>query len=216
MSALHLHRGAPYQVTTLARDQSPSGRRECGFRIECGEHGCTEIASIPGPPNFPPDVVIDKFKKKGWFVSDRGPKRNRCPDHARAARAAPIERPSRAATAAELLFKSPAELEAMYAARDAAPPAAPNVVARIPRQRVATPQAPPPQAAPMRRTATPATLKTQVFRQLGIDGDLDKIHRSVSNMLKLTQQHVRTLEAVMVTVEDAQRRIGQMPEARHA
>lgn len=215
MSAFDLHRHAPYRAITLKRDQSPVGRAESGFRIECGAEGCGEFHEISGPPTLPPDQVMNKFKDKHWVVSDRGPRRNRCPTHARGERQTPA--PRRQLTAADRLFMSPADLAAYEAAQPPTPAPAQAPAPKVKRPRIATPQAgPPPTPIRPRPPQTATTLKTQVFRQLGIDGDLDKIHRTAFNMLKLTRQHVLNLEALMLTIEDAQKRIGQQPEARRA
>lgn len=203
---LDVHRRAPYRCVVLKRDQSESPRPTAGFSIRCGEKWCEEHHEIAGPPSMPPDAVMNKFKQLGWLVSSGDWRKNRCPTHAKGER---TTRPTASAarppkfSALDLLFKSPEQLAAEAAAR---PPATP---ADKPDYRPRVRQTPPPRDPGVHG---PHTIKTKIFAQTGIDNDLDKLHRQLAGQLKQTQAHARQLEAMIVTVGDAMKRIGQFPQ----
>lgn len=206
-----VHVGAAWRSVVISRDQSEAKRPTTGFSIKCGQYGCDAHHEIPGPPDLPPDAVKKKFAQLNWFVSTGDWRKNRCPDHARR-----VPKPrTRTWSKADI----PAAVDALFATpqREAKKP---TPVARQPKP--IPPPAPEPKPEPRHQPPPvqapglhgPHTLKTKVFAQIGIDTDLDKIHRKLAEMRRVTDQHLRQLDAMLLTVEDAQKRIGQYPAGR--
>ncbi len=128
---------------------------------------------------------MNKFKLLGWEVSNGDFKKNRCPAHIRSERVpAPPKKPDPIA----ILFGT-------------APQEAKPKPDYTPREQ---------KAAPVRDPGLhgPHTIKTKIIQQIGIDADLERIERRAVHMLKLMENNVRELNALLVTIHDAQKRIG--------
>lgn len=135
---------------------------------------------------------MNKFKHLGWFVSTGDQKKNRCVAHKVAERQPPRPRHPVKISAVDILFGPP---ETHVNGNGAAKPD------YTPRPKAEHPLKDP-------GTHGPHTIKTKVVSQLGIDDDLDKIHRRITAMRKITEQHLKELDAILVTVQDAQKRVG--------